>query len=107
MVDSDASVERAWVAWANRYDVDPQYAVSIAHGSPADTTARTLRPDLDDAQIAEAAAYQLTMQYDDLHDVVPTRDAHRLIDTLDDQGAWPNVDYRDQTRAGWKTSAHH
>jgi len=83
LVDSDASVERAWVAWANRYDVDPQYAVSIAHGSPADTTARTLRPDLDDAQIAEAAAYQLTMQYDDLHDVVPTRDAHRLIDTLD------------------------
>ncbi len=86
LVDSDAAVERAWVAWAVRYDVDAETALSIAHGSPADTTARILRPDLDDDEVSEAAAFQLAMQYDDLHDVVPTVGALELIDVLGEFG---------------------
>ena len=64
LVDSDASVERAWVAWAIRYSVDPTDALAIAHGNPTDSTVRALRRDLDEDEVAEAAAYQLAMQYD-------------------------------------------
>ena len=54
LVDSDAAVERAWVEWARRYNVDPAMAVSIAHRRPADATVRVLRPDLDGVAVAEA-----------------------------------------------------
>jgi sugar-phosphatase len=82
LVDSDASVERAWVAWAVRYSVDPTDALAIAHGNPADSTVRALRRDLDEDEVAEAAGYQMAMQYDDLADVLPTSGARRLIETL-------------------------
>ena len=35
-----------------------------------------------------------------------TVDAPRLRDTLRDDGTWPDVDYADRTRAGWKTLDH-
>lgn len=77
LVDSDAAVERAWSTWARDYgvDVDP----STLHGRPADATVRELRPDLDDAGVAAAAAHQLDLQYDDLADVVPTPGALDLL----------------------------
>ena len=77
LVDSDAAVERAWTTWAREYgvDVDP----ITLHGRPADTTVRALRPDLDDAAVAAATAYQLDLQYDDLADVVPTPGALDLL----------------------------
>ncbi|MGW0218551.1 HAD-IA family hydrolase [Micromonospora chokoriensis] len=82
LVDSDAAVERAWERWAAEYAVDPAAALAIAHGSPADRTIRRLLPDLDDDAVATAAARQLTLQYDDLSDVVATPGAHELLDTL-------------------------
>lgn len=106
LVDSDASVERAWVAWANRYSIDPTDALAIAHGNPADSTVRALRPDLDEGEVAEAAAYQLAMQYDDLVDVVPTSGSHRLIETLDrhDLG-WAVVTSADRRLAAARLAA--
>jgi sugar-phosphatase len=100
LVDSDASVVRAWVAWAGRYDVDPALAISQAHGRPAEATVRRLRPDLDDTQAVEAAAYQLAMQYDDLDDVVPTAGAHRLVAALDERSlGWAIVTSADHRLA--------
>ncbi len=82
LVDSDAAVERAWVAWAHRYQVDPASALSVAHGNPAATTVSRLRPDLGESEVTSAAAYQHAIQYDDLDDVVATPGADRLIETL-------------------------
>lgn len=59
LVDSDGAVERAWTAWAGEYGVDAAAVLSVAHGSPADRTVRLVRPDLGDAQTAEAAARRL------------------------------------------------
>lgn len=86
LVDSDGAVERAWASWAVEYDVDPALALANAHGNPASTTAAKLRPDLDEAQVAAAAARQLEFQYDDLADVVPTPGAERLLAELDHLG---------------------
>ena len=83
LVDSDDAVDRAWVAWSHRYGIDPEVALAIAHGAPADVTVRRLRPDFDDGQVEQAAADQLKMQYDDLGDVVPTRGALRLVGILE------------------------
>lgn len=83
LVDSDGAVERAWAAWAVEYGVDPATALADAHGSPASITAARLRPDLDAAQVDTAAQRQLELQYEDLHDVVPTPGAARLLAELD------------------------
>ena len=77
LVNSDAAVERAWSTWAREYDVDVDPAT--LHGRPADDTVRSLRPDLDDAAVEAAAAYQLDIQYEDLDDVVPTKGALDLL----------------------------
>lgn len=100
LVDSDAAVVRAWVAWADCYQVDPALAISRAHGRPAEATVRLLRPDFDDAQVANAAARQLAMQYDDLDDVVPTAGSHRLIEALDERDlGWAVVTSADRRLA--------
>ena len=83
LVDSDAAVERAWITWATEHQVDPDAAVALAHGSPADRTVRQLLPDLDDAAVAVAAQRQLGLQYHDLSDVVLAPGAQRLLDTIE------------------------
>lgn len=83
LVDSDGAVERAWESWAVEYGVDPALALAHAHGNPAAITAARLRPDLDEAQVVQAAARQLAFQYEDLSDVVPTAGAERLLSVLD------------------------
>jgi HAD superfamily hydrolase (TIGR01509 family) len=83
LVDSDGAVERAWAAWAVEYGIDPAVALADAHGSPASITAARLRPDLDAAQVDAAAQRQLELQYEDLHDIVPTPGAARLLAELD------------------------
>jgi len=47
LISSLGSVERSWTKWANLRGVDPQYAVSIAHGCRSIETVAILRPDLD------------------------------------------------------------
>ena len=40
LVDSDASVERAWTRWSHRWDLDPAAVLAMVHGRrSADTVA--------------------------------------------------------------------
>jgi HAD superfamily hydrolase (TIGR01509 family) len=82
LVDSDAAVERAWRTWATERGIDPAAALAIAHGRPAELTARELLPEADDATVAKAAARQLTLQYEDLADVVGAPGASELLAVL-------------------------
>jgi sugar-phosphatase len=79
LVDSDAAVERAWRTWATEFGVDPDAALAVAHGAPAERTVRLMLPGLTGDGVASAAARQLELQYDDLSDVVATRGAHGLL----------------------------
>jgi sugar-phosphatase len=79
LVDSDAAVERAWRQWSGEFGVAPEAVLAVAHGAPAERTVRLVRRDLDEPAVAEAAARQLTLQYDDLSDVVPTPGALELL----------------------------
>jgi HAD superfamily hydrolase (TIGR01509 family) len=82
LVDSDAAVERAWIAWSAEHGVDPDAALAIAHGNPAHTTVRRLLPHLDARSVRRAGRRELELQYDDLDDVVPAPGADRLLATL-------------------------
>jgi HAD superfamily hydrolase (TIGR01509 family) len=86
LVDSDASVERAWTTWSAEHGLDPAAVLAIAHGSPADRTVRRLAPALDEASVATAAQRQLDLQYDDLSDVVAAPGAPELLAALDRTG---------------------
>ncbi|MEU1762966.1 HAD-IA family hydrolase [Micromonospora sp. NPDC005652] len=82
LVNSDAAVERAWMAWAGEFSVDPAAVLAIAHGTSALHTIRQLLPQADAATVAAAAARQLALQYDDLADVVALRGAEELLGLL-------------------------
>lgn len=86
LVDSDASVERAWTTWSAEHGIDPAAVLAIAHGSPADRTVRRLLPGLDDVGVAASAQRQLDLQYDDLADVVAATGASELLAALDRTG---------------------
>jgi HAD superfamily hydrolase (TIGR01509 family) len=83
LVDSDASVERAWTTWAHEYGVDPKLALVVSHGSPSLLSAQRLLPGHDEAVIAAAAQHQLELQYGDLQGVGPMPGARVLLDLLD------------------------
>jgi sugar-phosphatase len=106
IVDSDGAVERAWASWAVEYGVDPAVVLADMHGSPASTTAARLRPDLDEAGVAAAAARQLELQYDDLSDVVPTPGALRLLAVLKEHAVpWAVVTSADDRLAKARLAA--
>lgn len=47
LISSLGSVERSWNKWSRMRGIDPEYAISIAHGCRAIETIVKLRPDLD------------------------------------------------------------
>jgi HAD superfamily hydrolase (TIGR01509 family) len=83
LVDSDAAVERAWVAWAMEYAVAMDSLRPMLHGSPALTTVRAMLPRADDRAVARAAQRQLDLQYGDLDDVRLGAGAAHLLRTLE------------------------
>jgi sugar-phosphatase len=86
IVDSDAAVERAWVTWSGEYGADLPAVLAVAHGAPAESTVRHAFPDLDETDVLVRASRQLALQYDDVHDIVPTPGAHELIAVLAELG---------------------
>ncbi|TWF79095.1 sugar-phosphatase [Pseudonocardia hierapolitana] len=86
LVDSDASVERAWTTWSAEHGLDPDPVLAIAHGSPPERTVRRVLPALGDAAVAAASQRQMDLQYDDLADVVAAPGAHELLAALDRLG---------------------
>jgi HAD superfamily hydrolase (TIGR01509 family) len=82
LVESDAAVERAWRAWSREYGLAEEESLALAHGRPAESTARRLLPALDDDAVLLAAQRQLDLQYDDLSDVHATTGAEELLGVL-------------------------
>jgi HAD superfamily hydrolase (TIGR01509 family) len=82
LVDSDAAVERPWTHWSAEHGVDPDAVLAIAHGSPPEPTVRRMLPDIDERALSVAAARQMSLQYDDLSDVVAAPGAATLLTTL-------------------------
>jgi sugar-phosphatase len=100
LVDSDAIVEAAWHAWCERYGVDFDELIAVAHGVPSDQTARRFLPDATEAEIAEAARFANAYEYGRVDGVTPTDAAHELLAALDAAGVpWAIVTSADRRLA--------
>ena len=86
LVDSDAAVDRSWIAWAKEYGVDPALPLAIAPGHPAADTVAKILAGRDPEAIALAAARELALEYDDLTGVAATDGALDLLRILDERG---------------------
>lgn len=87
LVDSDASVARAWTRWAVGYDLDPGTVNRLVHGRrAADTVALLLPPPLRDEALARINAFEI----EDAAMVRPVPGAPELVASLPD-GAWAVV----------------
>jgi sugar-phosphatase len=86
LVDSDAAVDRSWIAWAKEYGVDPALPLAIAPGHPAAATVAKIFAGRDPEAIALAAARQLAFEYEDLTGVAATDGALDLLRVLDQRG---------------------
>jgi sugar-phosphatase len=106
LVDSDAAVERAWVAWAAEYSVDPASVLAVAHGTSAVHTIQHLLPHAGVDAVIAGAARQLALQYDDLSDVVAAPGTWDLLDLLRRRGLpWAVVTGADTQLAKARLSA--
>lgn len=82
LVESHDNVERAWATWARARGLNEREVVAGAHGLPAETTASRWLPHATDEEIAEAAAEQLALQYDDVLGIAAIEGVHELLDFL-------------------------
>jgi len=86
LVDSDAAVDRAWIAWSNEYGLDPEVVMADATGHPSSHTVAKVLGHLDPAAQAVATARQLSLEYDDLSDVTAAVGARELLALLAELG---------------------
>lgn len=106
LVDSDAAVERAWSAWADRYGVPVETVLATVHGAPAPRSVGVLRPDLEGDALAEAVDWMLERESTDLDGVVALPGAHRLLADLDEAGTpWAVVTSADRRLAAARLGA--
>jgi mannitol-1-/sugar-/sorbitol-6-phosphatase len=76
LVDSHASIMRAWHWWGALHGVEAQAIANVQHGRPSGEVIAALTPDLDAA--AESRAIDLR-QADDTDGVVALAGAHELL----------------------------
>lgn len=84
LVDTTPAVDRAWRDFAERYGVDPEELLAVAHGVRADETIRRFLPD---ALAAEAAAWLDGRELELVHETVAVPGARELLTRLTELGA--------------------
>jgi sugar-phosphatase len=79
LLESHANVDRAWTTWANSRGLDAAAVIAQAHGLPAEATVARWLPDATEAEINQAAADQLALQYDDVTGIFAIEGVHDLL----------------------------
>lgn len=82
LVDSDASVRRAWAGWCGEYGVAVAAWDAFVRGSSAAESIRRIFPELGAASLAERVARFLELECADVADVVPMPGALALLAQL-------------------------
>jgi mannitol-1-/sugar-/sorbitol-6-phosphatase len=82
LVDSDASVRRAWAGWCGEYGVAVAVSDAFVRGSSAAESIRRIFPELGAEPLAERVARFLELECADVTDVVPMPGALALLAQL-------------------------
>jgi mannitol-1-/sugar-/sorbitol-6-phosphatase len=82
LVDSTPAVARVWARWAVRHNVEPGFAVQMAHGRPSLASIQELLPHVgSEAQLAEND-WMEQAEIEDVADVVALPGARELLSAL-------------------------
>jgi len=82
LISSIGSVERCWKRWAKRYGVPDAENYQVPHGVRAADTIRTLKPEFDEAAVAEGVRAIEQMEIDDTVDLKALPGARALLESL-------------------------
>lgn len=82
LISSIASVNRCWRRWAAHYGVADAENFTIAHGTRAVEIIRGLRPDFDEARVAEGLRVIEDMEIDDVADLKVLPGVRELLASL-------------------------
>lgn len=82
LISSIGSVERCWKRWAKLYGVPDAENYQVPHGVRAIDTIRTLKPEFDDAAVAEGLLVIEQMEIDDTTDLKVLPGAKALLESL-------------------------
>jgi len=82
LISSIGSVERCWKRWAKLYGVPDAENYQVPHGVRAADTIRTLKPEFDEAAVAEGVRAIEQMEIDDTVDLKVLPGARALLESL-------------------------
>jgi sugar-phosphatase len=82
LISSIGSVERCWKRWAKLYGVPDAENYQVPHGVRAADTVRTLKPEFDEAAVAEGVRVIEEMEIEDTADLRVLPGAKALLESL-------------------------
>jgi mannitol-1-/sugar-/sorbitol-6-phosphatase len=82
LVDSTPAVARVWARWAQKHNIDPDYAVNLAHGRTSLTSIRELLPHADEAAHLAENRWMEQAEIEEIADVIALPGAQNLLTTV-------------------------
>ena len=82
LISSIGSVERCWKRWCKRYGVPNAESYQVPHGTRAVDVMRTLKPEFNQAQVAEGLRVIEDMEIEDTGDLTVLPGAKSLLSRL-------------------------
>ena len=79
LVDSTAAIARVWARWSARYNMDPVYVTSFAHGRTSRASIKDLLPNESPELHLEEDRWMLRAEIEDVADVVALPGARELL----------------------------
>jgi mannitol-1-/sugar-/sorbitol-6-phosphatase len=82
LVDSTPAVARVWTRWAQKHNLDPDYAVNLAHGRTSLTSIRELLPHLDSEGHHAENRWMEQAEIEEIEDVIALPGAENVLKTV-------------------------
>lgn len=82
LVDSTPAVARVWARWARKHNLDPDYAVTAAHGRTSLTSIQELLPHADPSVHLAENHWMEHAEIDDIDDVIALPGAKELLSAI-------------------------
>jgi mannitol-1-/sugar-/sorbitol-6-phosphatase len=82
LVDSTPAVARVWTRWALKHNMDPEYAVTLAHGRPSIASIQELLPHASHETHLEEDHWMERAEIEDVADVIALPGAKNLLATI-------------------------
>jgi sugar-phosphatase len=82
LISSTASVNRCWKQWCKQYGVPNAESFEVPHGIRAVDIVRMLKPEFDEAQVAEGLRAIEDLEIEDTGDIVALPGAKALLEKL-------------------------